>query len=189
MIRSITDAEMEEKILSETLEKTLSLEEIVKLAQNIESAKLSSGLILKNGPEANKISEESTEKPKFGKCGHCGSRHKGESDQESRKKFCWAWKLSCNKCKAKFYIARVCKSSGKRWESRQMAYCAEGCNRLFLSKQACVELGILEQDFPKIGRFDGTDVYSNEESEDEKDESRVFSGKCEPFINMDGEEA
>ena len=110
MIRSITDAEMQEKILSETLEKTLSLEEIVKLAQNIESAKLSSGLILKNGPEANKISEESTEKPKFGKCGHCGSRHKGESDQESRKKFCWAWKLSCNKCKAKGHIARVCKS-------------------------------------------------------------------------------
>merc|ERR1712082_179162 len=40
-------------------------------------------------------------------------------------------------------------SSGKRWESRQMAYCAKGCNRLFLSKQACVELGILEQDFPR----------------------------------------
>ena len=34
-------------------------------------------------------------------------------------------------------------SSGKRWESRQMAYCVEGCDRLFLSKQACVELGIL----------------------------------------------
>ena len=48
-------------------------------------------------------------------------------------------------------------SSGKRWESRQMAYCATGCERLFLSKQTCVDLGILEQDFPKIGRFDGTD--------------------------------
>merc|ERR1711867_209587 len=110
MIRSITDAEMQEKILSETLEKALSLEEIVKLAQNIESAKLSSGLIMKNGTKANKISEESTEQPKFGKFGHCGSRHKGEGDQESRKKFCWAWKLSCNKCKTKGHIARVCKS-------------------------------------------------------------------------------
>ena len=52
-----------------------------------------------------------------------------------------------------------------------------------------MELGILEQDFPKIGGLDGADVYSNEESEDKKDETRVFSGKCEPYINMDGEEA
>ena len=79
-------------------------------------------------------------------------------------------------------------SSGKKWESRQMAYCAEGCDRLFLSKQTCVELGILEQDFPKIGRFGDTDIYSFEESENENDESRVFSGKCEPYINMNGEE-
>ena len=110
MIRSLLDAEMQEKILGETLEKALTFEEIVKLAQNIESAKLSSGLIMKSGTEANKISEESTEQPKFGRCGHCGTRHKGESHQESRKKFCWAWKLSCNKCKAKGHIARVCKS-------------------------------------------------------------------------------
>ena len=65
-------------------------------------------------------------------------------------------------------------SSGKKWESRQMAYCAEGCNRLFLSKQACVELRILEQEFPKIGRFDGADIYSNEESEDKKTNCECF---------------
>ena len=53
--------------------------------------------------------------------------------------------------------------SGKRWESRQMAYCAEGCERLFLSKTACVDLGILEQDFPKIGRFDDVNDCNIEE--------------------------
>merc|ERR1712120_111176 len=90
MIRSLLDAEMQEKILGETLEKDLTFEEIVKLAQNIESAKLSSGLIMKTGPEANKISEESTETPKYGRWSHCGSRHKGDGDQESREKFCWA---------------------------------------------------------------------------------------------------
>ena len=79
-------------------------------------------------------------------------------------------------------------SSGKRWQTRQMAYCADGCDRLFLSKTACVDLGILEQDFPKIGRFDGADVNSIEETEVEKDETRVFSRKFEPYTNMDGEE-
>ena len=110
MIRSLSDAEMQEKILGETLEKALTFEEIVKFAQNIESAKLSSGLILKTGTEANKISEESTETPKYGKCGHCGTKHKGDNDPESRKKFCWAWKLNCNKCKVKGHVAKVCKS-------------------------------------------------------------------------------
>merc|ERR1712177_180033 len=110
MIRSLSDAEMQEKILGETLEKALTFEEIVKFAQNIESAKLSSGLILKTGTEANKISEESTETPKYGKCGHCGTKHKGDNDLESQKEFCWAYKLNCNKCKAKGHIAKVCKS-------------------------------------------------------------------------------
>merc|ERR1711895_70769 len=101
---------MQKNILTETLEKDLSFEEIVKLAQNIESAKLSSGLILKTGTEANKISEENKETPKYGRCGHCGTKHKGDSDPESRKKFCWAYKLNCSKCKAKGHVARACKS-------------------------------------------------------------------------------
>ena len=114
MIRSLLDAEMQEKILGETLERDLTFEEIVKLAQNIESAKLSSGLIMKTGPEANKISEENTKTPEYERCGHCGSRHQGDGGQESREKFCWAWKLSCNKCGTKGHIAKVCKSKNTR---------------------------------------------------------------------------
>ena len=110
MIRSLLDAEMQKKILSETLEKDLTFEEIIKLAQNIESSTLSSGLIMKTGTEANKISEENTETPKYKRCGNCGNRHKGDKDEESRKKFCWAWKLTCNKCKTKGHIAKVCRS-------------------------------------------------------------------------------
>ena len=68
-------------------------------------------------------------------------------------------------------------SSGKRWESRQMAYCAEGCERLFLSKQTCVDLGILEQDFPKIGRFDGTDDCSIVEIEEIESLERSVSAE------------
>ena len=80
------------------------------MGQNIESAELISGLIMKTGPETNKISEENTERPRYERCGHCGSRHQGDGGQESRKKFCWAWKLSCNKCGTKGHIAKVCKS-------------------------------------------------------------------------------
>ena len=110
MIRSLLDAEMQKKILGETLEKELTFEEVVKLAQNFESAELSSGLIMKTGPEANKISEENTKTPKYKRCGHCGNRHKGDNDQESREKFCWAWKLNCNKCKIKGHVAKVSKT-------------------------------------------------------------------------------
>ena len=79
-------------------------------------------------------------------------------------------------------------SSGRKWESRQMAYCAKGCDRLFLSKQACMELGILDQDFPKIGRFGSSDICCNDESGDKGENPRIFTGKCEVFTNMDGEE-
>ena len=92
-----------------TLEKDLTFEEIVKLGQNIESAELISGLIMKTGPETNKISEENTETPKYERCGHCGSRHQGDGGQESRKKFCWAWKLSVTNVELKV-ISRRCVS-------------------------------------------------------------------------------
>ena len=71
-----------------------------------------------------------------------------------------------------------------------MAYCADGCDRLFLSKTACVDLGILEQDFPKFGRFDGAEVNCAAEVGVKEDVSnpRAFSGKCERYINMNGEE-
>merc|ERR1711895_420582 len=63
-------------------------------------------------------------------------------------------------------------SSGKRWQTRQLAYCADGCDRLFLSKTACIDLGILEQDFPKIGRFDDAEVNSIKETGVEEDETK-----------------
>ena len=40
---------------------------------------------------------------------------------------------------------------GKKWSTQQLAYVAEGLNQLLLSKQACVELGIIPHNFPQIG--------------------------------------
>ena len=42
-------------------------------------------------------------------------------------------------------------SSGKKWSTKQLCYVAEGVTRLMLSKQACVQLGIVNSSFPSIG--------------------------------------
>ena len=71
--------ELSVKILEETLKKDLTFVEIVKLVQNVESARQSSGVILESGgasSKANKISETSTESPRK-KCSHCGTKHRG----------------------------------------------------------------------------------------------------------------
>ena len=39
-------------------------------------------------------------------------------------------------------------SSGKKWSTKQLCYVAKGVNRLMLSKQACVQLGIVNSSFP-----------------------------------------
>ena len=42
-------------------------------------------------------------------------------------------------------------SSGKRWSTKQLCYVAEGVTRLMLSKEACVQLGIVNSSFPSVG--------------------------------------
>ena len=47
-------------------------------------------------------------------------------------------------------------SSGKKWSTKQLCYVAEGVNRLMLSKQACVQLGIVNSNFPSVGSCHNT---------------------------------
>ena len=42
-------------------------------------------------------------------------------------------------------------SSGKKWSTKQLCYVAEGVTRLMLSKEACVQLGIINSCFPSVG--------------------------------------
>ena len=42
-------------------------------------------------------------------------------------------------------------SSGKKWSTKQLCYVAEGVTRLMLSKDACVQLGIINSSFPSVG--------------------------------------
>ena len=41
--------------------------------------------------------------------------------------------------------------AGKLWETSQLCYVAEGVEKLLLSKEACVKLGILNKSFPSVG--------------------------------------
>ena len=42
-------------------------------------------------------------------------------------------------------------SNGKKWSTKQLCYVAEGVTRLMLSKEACVQLGIINSSFPSVG--------------------------------------
>ena len=41
-------------------------------------------------------------------------------------------------------------TSGKKWSTKQLCYVAEGVSRLMLSKEACVQLGIVNSSFPSL---------------------------------------
>ena len=47
-------------------------------------------------------------------------------------------------------------SQGKIITTKQLCYIAEGIDCLFLSKQACQQLGIVSQNFPQVGEFSKT---------------------------------
>lgn len=50
-------------------------------------------------------------------------------------------------------ILRLCgtSSSGDRIETRQLAYVTDSTNKFFLSREACVQLGLISKGFPTIG--------------------------------------
>jgi len=42
-------------------------------------------------------------------------------------------------------------NKNKKWCTRQLCYVAEGVTKLMLSKEACVQLGIIRNNFPAVG--------------------------------------
>ena len=42
-------------------------------------------------------------------------------------------------------------AAGKLWETNQLCYVAEGVQKLLLSKEACIKLGIISNNFPAVG--------------------------------------
>ena len=52
-------------------------------------------------------------------------------------------------------------------QSRQLCYVAEGIDGVFLSRRACTDLGLISQEFPKIGCFTKTDLCVMSSNKDE----------------------
>ena len=50
-----------------------------------------------------------------------------------------------------FLVLAGTDAAGKLWETKQLCYVAEGVQKLLLSREACVKLGILSKSFPAIG--------------------------------------
>ena len=56
-----------------------------------------------------------------------------------------------------FLILAGTNAAGKRWETKQLCYVAEGVQKLLLSREACVKLGILSS----TTAINSSTLYSN----------------------------
>ena len=67
--------------------------------------------------------------------------------------------------------------NGNTRTSRQLCYVAENIDCIFLSKSACVDLGLIGKNFPTIGTFNTPNISTMSESENgnKTDESYAFS--------------
>ena len=51
-------------------------------------------------------------------------------------------------------------NEGKRWRTHQMVYVSEDVDQLLLSREACVQLGMISNNFPEVGSSKAGDVFS-----------------------------
>ena len=50
---------------------------------------------------------------------------------------------------------------GRRWRTHQVVYVSEGVEQLLLSREACVQLGMISSNFPEVGSYKTGDVMSS----------------------------
>ena len=115
LVRGLYDVEIQEKILAEAANKELSLADIIKLAEAIESGKRSSGVLSRSGGLNRLTSKASANfNNKTAKlCAYCGGPwHEGQN----WKKSCKAMTSTCSKCNKKGHLADtiVCKRVSKK---------------------------------------------------------------------------
>ena len=102
-IRGLGDTEIQERILAETSNKEMSLTEIVKFSEAVETGKRSSSAML-NTAKINNLSQKNTSNKK---CAFCGDNWHSGTDW---RKLCRASNINCNKCGKKGHMSKVCRS-------------------------------------------------------------------------------
>ena len=50
---------------------------------------------------------------------------------------------------------------GRRWRTHQVVYVSEDVEQLLLSREACVQLGMISSTFPEVGSHKAGDVLSS----------------------------
>jgi len=109
LIRGLYDTEIQEKILAEAANRDLTLADITKLAEAIESGKRSSG-VLSRAVGLNRIAQDRRQESTGKKCLYCGGPwHQGTN----WKKQCKGTGSTCSTCNRKGHLTEVCRSSRK----------------------------------------------------------------------------
>ena len=107
LIRGISDIEIQERILSETANKDMALNEVIKLGVAIETGKRSSGALARAGGLNRVYLDRSRETNDKRKCSYCGDNwHTGPN----WKKLCKGSNATCHECNKKGHLSKVCKS-------------------------------------------------------------------------------
>ena len=110
LIRGLYDQEIQEKILAEAANRDLKLQDIIKIAEAIESGKRSSGVLSKSGG-LNRITQSSDKKGKF--CSYCaGPWHEGSNWRQ----MCKGSTNTCTLCNKKGHLPNsvACKRNSKK---------------------------------------------------------------------------
>jgi len=106
LIRGLQDCEIQERILAELASKGMTLLEVIKTCEAVESGKRSSGALSRSGTLSRMYSEKGTNKTKK-KCAFCGDIwHTGSNWRAS----CKASTVSCNVCGKKGHFGKMCRS-------------------------------------------------------------------------------
>ena len=106
LIRGLQDCEIQERILAELASKDMTLLEVIKICEAVESGKRSSGALSRSGTLSRIYSEKGAKETKK-KCAFCGEAwHTGPNWRAS----CKASTVSCNECGKKGHFGKMCRS-------------------------------------------------------------------------------
>ena len=122
LIRGLKDVDIQERILADTVNKELSLDEIIKLGEAVEVGKRSSNILTKHG-DINKLSHsKQSENHSRRMCAYC---HEAWHLGPNWRKACKGINSTCLNCKKKGHLAKACRSKVNKESENNMIDAAD----------------------------------------------------------------